>query len=78
MHAQCLIEAGRQAVFQEAEERLDGRQPGVARSCCVAARLLEMFQEREDHRHVQMLDFQLAGLRPEAAVAAKVTSSWKL
>ena len=65
MHAQSLIEAGRQAIFQEAEERLDGGQPGVARSCGIGALLLEMLQEREDHRHVQVLDLQLARLRPE-------------
>ena len=57
-----LVEARRHPVFQEAEERVDRGEPGIACSCRVAALLLQMLQECQDERRVEPLDLDLGRL----------------
>ncbi len=57
--AKRLIKARGYAIFEEAEERPNRRQPRIARSRRVAAILLDMIEERQDHGHADILDFQL-------------------
>ena len=57
-----LVEAGRHPVFQEAEERVDRSEPGIAGSRRVAALLLQMLQECQDQRRIEPLDLDLRRL----------------
>ena len=57
-----LVEARRHPVFEEAEERVDRGEPGIARSHRVAALVLQMLQEGQDQRRVEPLDLDLRGL----------------
>src|ERR1700739_3231425 len=54
-----LIEAGRQSVLQETEERVDRGEPDVTSSRRVGARSLKMLQERQDERRIKPLDLNL-------------------
>jgi hypothetical protein len=42
-----LVQIGRDPVFEETEERVDGGMAGVAGACRVAAHLLDMLEEGE-------------------------------
>jgi hypothetical protein len=53
-----LLQGCRLPVFEKAEERLDGRQPDVARHGCVVALVLEMLQEGADQAGVELLQCQ--------------------
>src|ERR1019366_3624250 len=57
-----LIQAGHQPVFQEAEKRVDRRQPGVASSGCVAPVAFDVLKKSQDHRHIELFDFDLKRL----------------
>jgi hypothetical protein len=56
VHPQCLIEACRHAIFEEAEERPHGRKPRIARPGLVAAIALEMLEERQNERNIDLLN----------------------
>ena len=59
MNPARLIEAGRNPVFEEAEERVDRGEPSVAGSYRVTALLLQMLQEGQDQRCIEPLDLDL-------------------
>ena len=50
--------------LEEAEEGLDGREPGIACAHRVSALPFEMFEELEKGRYVEMTDLERA--RPDA------------
>jgi hypothetical protein len=70
-----LPETGRQPVFEEAEEGLDRRQPGVAGAGGTAARGFEVVQERQNGGGPEVLELEALTL---CRSAANRTSSWKL
>ena len=81
LHGNCmdsarLIEAGRQSVLQETEERVDRGEPDVTSSRRVGARSLKMLQERQDERRIKPLDLNLRRLTLSRR-EAKQSSSWK-
>ena len=53
-----LLQGCRLPVFEEAEERLDGRQPDVARHGRVLAHILEMLEEGADQAGIDLLQRQ--------------------
>jgi hypothetical protein len=67
MDATRLVEAGRHPVLQEAKERVDRCEPGIARSHRVAALLLKMLQKGQDQRGVESLDLDFRRLDLEPA-----------
>ena len=62
-----LVKARRQPILQEAEERVDGGQPGVAGPGRVAAFALDVPQEGQDQWRVELLDLELARFDLELA-----------
>jgi len=56
-----LVDAGRQPVFQIAEERVDRGESGVSCSRRVAAFFLQMLQERQDERRIELFKLDLRG-----------------
>ena len=57
--AQRLIETDWHAILEEPEERSDSGQSGIARPPCIAAILLDMIEEGQNHGHSNILDVQL-------------------
>src|SRR5215470_13931740 len=66
MDAARLVETGWHPVFQVTEERVDCCETGIASSCRVAARLLQMPQECQDQWRIKPLDLDLCRLDLEA------------
>jgi hypothetical protein len=62
-----LVEAAGQPVLQEVEERVDGGQAGVAGAGRVAALALEVLEEGQDQRRIQLLELEPARLDREPA-----------
>jgi hypothetical protein len=56
-----LVDAGRQPVFEIAEERVDRGESGVSCSRRVAAFFLQMLQERQDERRIELFKLDLRG-----------------
>ena len=57
-YAADLLERRRLSVFEEAEERLDGRKPHVARDGRVSAYIFEMLEEGANEAGVELLQRQ--------------------
>src|SRR5262249_17226248 len=62
-----LVEARRNPVLEEAEERVDRPEPRIARPGRVPALLLQMLEEGQDQRCVKSLDLDLRRLGLEPA-----------
>ena len=60
-HLRGEVEISRVAELEEAEEGLDGREPGIACTHPVSAIPFEMFEELEKGRYVEMTDLERAG-----------------
>src|SRR5215470_16845785 len=62
-----LVETGRHSILEEAKERVDRREPGIARTARVPSLLLQMRQEGQDQRRVEPFDLDLRWLNLEPA-----------
>jgi len=71
-----LIEAAGQAILQEAKEGFDGAEPGISSLRQIMTLRLDVFEEREDQRGIELLDLQREGATRNR-LAAKHTNSWK-
>ena len=60
-HLRGEVEISRVPELEEAEEGLDGREPGIACTHPVSAIPFEMFEELEKGRYVEMTDLERAG-----------------
>ena len=70
-HLQGEVEATRDAVFQIAEEGLDGGQARVPRADAVVAVLLQVLEEGDRQCHREVLDHQGAGTEAESLCRAE-------
>src|SRR6516162_1152166 len=75
MNPARLIEAGRNPVFEEAEERVDRGEPSVAGSHRVTALLLQMLQEGQDQRCIEPLDLYRRSIRYLSSACRTVACS---
>ena len=57
-HAFDLLERLRHAIFDEVHERFDGSQTGIAGARSIAAIALQMFEEGQHERCIDVLDLQ--------------------